>query len=74
MNFGEALAALKNKQRVARAGWNGKGQLVYMMTFREALQHLQPCFVLHNAQGLDQPGWVPSMGDLLAEDWQIVTE
>lgn len=25
MNFGEALAALKEGKRVARAGWNGKG-------------------------------------------------
>lgn len=25
MNFGEALAALKDGKRIARAGWNGKG-------------------------------------------------
>lgn len=25
MNFGDAIAALKNGQRVARSGWNGKG-------------------------------------------------
>lgn len=32
----------------------------------------QPYFALKNAQGKWQPGWVPSTGDLLAEDWQII--
>lgn len=29
----------------------------------------QPYFALLNAQGKWQPGWVPSTGDLFAEDW-----
>ena len=29
-------------------------------------------YTLYNAQGIMQPGWVPSQGDLNAEDWQIV--
>ena len=29
----------------------------------------QPYFALYNAQGKWQPGWVPSTGDLLADDW-----
>ena len=32
----------------------------------------QPYFVLYNAQGKWQPGWVPSTSDCLAEDWQVV--
>lgn len=28
MNFGEALEALKRGERVARAGWNGKGMWI----------------------------------------------
>lgn len=31
-----------------------------------------PSLTLHNAQGQMQPGWVPSQGDLLASDWEIV--
>jgi len=31
----------------------------------------QPYFALKNVQGKWQPGWVPSTGDLLAEDWQV---
>jgi Protein of unknown function (DUF2829) len=31
LNFGDAIAALKDGKRVARSGWNGKGMwLVYM--------------------------------------------
>lgn len=30
----------------------------------------QPYFALFNAQGKWQPGWVPSTGDLFAEDWE----
>ena len=29
MNFGEALNLIKNGQRVARRGWNGRGMFVY---------------------------------------------
>ena len=30
ISFGEALAHLKNGQKIARAGWNGKGMFVYL--------------------------------------------
>lgn len=32
----------------------------------------QPYFAIYNAQKQWQPGWVPSQGDLFANDWQIV--
>lgn len=32
----------------------------------------QPYFSLWNAQGKWQPGWVPSISDCLAEDWEVV--
>ena len=31
----------------------------------------QPYFALFNAQGKWQPGWVASVSDLLANDWEI---
>lgn len=31
MNFGEALAALKRGERVARQGWNGKGMWLVLV-------------------------------------------
>ena len=32
----------------------------------------KPYFALLNAQGEWQPGWVPSTGDCLADDWEVV--
>jgi len=29
MNFGDAIAALKENKKVARSGWNGKGMFLY---------------------------------------------
>ena len=31
MNFGHALAALKDGKRVARSGWNGKGMFIFLV-------------------------------------------
>lgn len=32
MNFGEAIAALKNGKKVSRAGWNGKGMWLILVS------------------------------------------
>lgn len=75
MNFGQALEMLEDFKHVRRAGWNGPGQHVYMAA---GIVHnqipLNPVFVLCNAQGYHQPGWVPSMGDMLAKDWENAAE
>lgn len=84
-DFSDALMWLKEGKRVQRAGWNGKGQFVEIWRMAEGLswptgphpsQHvpMKSCFVLVNAQGEAQPGWVPSMGDLMATDWQVYVE
>ena len=73
MTFSQALEKLKDKQCIARAGWNGAGQYVYLETFEGfTAAKLEPCFVIRNAQGKFQPGWIPSMGDLMAGDWELV--
>lgn len=71
-NFSEALIALKAGMSVRRVGWNGKNQHVYMENF-DGLKY-EPCIVLFNAQEKHQTGWLPSMGDLRAEDWEILPE
>lgn len=80
-DFSDALMWLKEGKRVQRAGWNGAGQWVVlidpgnaMYTKGGASAPMQPCLGLKNAQGNMQPGWVPSMGDLMAEDWQVVSD
>lgn len=86
LTFGMAIEALKLGQRVARAGWNGAGQFVYLVPAASypaqtgaAKAHfgagaLVPCrayLALKTAQG-DIATWAPSCSDALAEDWQIV--
>ena len=78
-DFGWALLALKQGQRVAREGWNGKGQWV-MLTITPPTTSIEvageryafaPYVQLKNAQGEIVP-WQPSQGDMLADDWMIV--
>lgn len=86
-DFSDALMWLKEGKRVQRAGWNGKGQYVILIPgdhlARSAGYGFGECIgeftfgsvlALKNAQNVMQPGWVPSMGDLLASDWLVVTE
>lgn len=84
-DFSDALMWLKEGKRVARAGWNGAGQFAWMVpdgvypARMEAIKGYFPddqvpygaYFALKNAQATVVP-WVPSVGDLLATDWQVV--
>lgn len=83
--FGLAMEALKRGERIARKGWNGAGQYVYLVpaasyqpTTESAIKEFggQPVpyrayFALKTAQG-DIATWAPSCSDALADDWQIV--
>ncbi|MCM6993461.1 DUF2829 domain-containing protein [Enterobacter roggenkampii] len=78
-DFSSALKWLKEGERVCREGWNGKDQWVVLIHPGNAMYtkggvsaSMQPCLGLKNAQGNMQPGWVPSMGDLMARDWRII--
>lgn len=83
MRFGEAFELIRGGAAcIRRAGWNGKNQHVYVEdslsytvgdgVFKGTRREYLPVLVLFNAQGQHQPGWVPSMGDLFAEDWEEV--
>lgn len=82
MVFGEALEIVKTGSKsIRRAGWNGKGQHVYLeehlgFTIGDGVykgQHRAylPVLILFNSQQQHQPGWLPSMGDLMANDWEV---
>lgn len=78
-DFSDALMWLKEGHLVARDGWNGKGQYVkWIRGFGPIIGfegcEVAGCLVLKNAQGVVQPGWVPSQGDLMANDWELVNE
>lgn len=73
--FEIALMYLKDRKKVARTGWNGKGMYVTLIPAGNAMfQHypMQDCVGMKTADCKMQPGWVPSQADILAEDWQLI--
>lgn len=85
-DFGWALQGLKNGDKVAREGWNGKDMFLFLVpgsTFtvnRAPLLGIYPEGTVINyqshidmktAQGTVVP-WLASQSDILAEDWVIV--
>lgn len=79
LSFGHAIHALKHGQRVARAGWNGKGMFLslvdapeYNVTIVPALGLVKlPWIGMKSADNKFVP-WLASQTDMLADDWQIL--
>lgn len=86
MNFGDALQALKNGQKVAREGWNGKGMFLFLVPgsvfkvnrapllgiYPEGTEiNYRPHIDMKTVDGEIVP-WVASQTDVLAEDWCVV--
>ena len=83
LNFGLALEAAKRGKRIARAGWNGKGQYVELgqniYYKHEDEPTLMACHDDIGSQALvfcgtrgRQVGWLASQSDMLAEDWMVI--
>ena len=76
MNFSDVLNAVKQGDKIYRSGWNGKNQFVILLSEQisnlPGVYNTAKCLALKNAQDIMQPGWVPSQGDLFADDWQII--
>ena len=68
MKFGKALEEMEQGNRVCRTGWNGKGQYVYLA---QLTPDTESVFIIRNAQGQKQPGWLASQGDMKATDWEV---
>ena len=86
MNFGQALAILKQGKRVARQGWNGKGMFVFLVPGSEFKVNRPPLLGIYEegteikycphidmktADGSIVP-WLASQTDVLAEDWRPI--
>lgn len=74
--FGEALDALKARQRVSRAGWNGKGLwLELQVPDAHSKMTLPYIYINYPTDAVNTPGarvpWLASQTDLLAEDWVV---
>ncbi len=86
MDFSIALIALKAGEKVARAGWNGKGMFIFLVpgsvfqVSRPPLLGIYPegttvryhaHIDMKTADGMVVP-WLASQTDLLAEDWETL--
>lgn len=85
MDFGQAIAAVREGKRIARSGWNGKSQYVELATNisyknwggeiinadHTAIGNAALAFV--GTSGV-QLGWLASQADMLADDWYIADE
>ena len=82
MNFGQALEALKNGEKVARKGWNGKGIFIELQRPDTNSKMTHP-YIYIDTTGLETDNehapknlvpWLASQTDMLAEDWQIIQQ
>jgi len=86
MNFGDAIAALKEGKRVRRTGWNGKNMFLFLVPGSQFKVNREPLLSImgegtvvdyhahidmKTAQGYVVP-WLASQADMLDEDWEVV--
>jgi hypothetical protein len=72
MDIGQATAFLKSGERVARAGWNGKGMYLELQIPDAHSKMSLPYVYMKTADDKMVP-WLCSQTDLLAEDWQVAS-
>ncbi len=71
MNFGHAMAAMKDGHEVARAGWKAPERAALMVIPNEGVGFAR--FGYHHSKKW-LTGWMPSEDDLMADDWTVVGE
>ena len=71
IDFGTALSMLRNNQKVARMGWNGKGMWIALWIPGPNGKMTLPFIYMSTAQG-DLVPWLASQTDILAQDWVLV--
>lgn len=77
--FGEAIRLLKQRKRVKRQGWNGKGIFLELQVPDEHSKMTHP-YIYIDTTGLqtdnpyapkDRVPWLASQTDMLAMDWMV---
>jgi hypothetical protein len=66
--IGWAVKQMQNGNRVARAGWNGRGMHLSLQVPDAGSKMTLPYVYMYTAQG-DLVPWLCSQADLLATDW-----
>ena len=82
MNFGKALEELKNGNKIAREGWNGKGMYIFKHEGFDTNEvsnitgnkhdNVPPFICMKTADKNVVFGWLASQTDMLAEDWKTI--
>lgn len=88
LTFGQAIEALKQGKKVARAGWNGKGMFIYYVPENKypasgntlgTMLGIFPddmvpygSYIAMKTAQDNVVPWLASQTDVLAEDWDIV--
>ena len=73
MDFGAAIARLKDGNKVSRVGWNGKGMWLEHQVPDEHSKMSLPYIYMKTADDRLVP-WLASQTDVLAEDWNTLEE
>lgn len=74
MNFGQALEALKQGEKVARTGWNGNGMWLRLVNPTETdfdYNYENLSYIEMKTADNKLVPWLASQTDMLAEDWKI---
>jgi hypothetical protein len=76
MNFGHALAALKEGRKVAREEWKNQeetwlGKISHVSIHKREVTQEDHLFLKMSGRELEAE-WSPEEADVLAEDWRIV--
>lgn len=69
--IGQAVYALRQGSRIARAGWNGKNMYLALQVPDAHSKMSLPYVYMKTADDKLVP-WLCSQTDLLAEDWAVV--
>ena len=85
LSFGMALEAVRLGKQIARKGWNGKNQFVFLIKASDYQKSLgfgfgeyegEPTIcdglAIKTTSGQVQVGWLASQSDMLSDDWEII--
>lgn len=68
-----AIQEMRSGRKVARAGWNGRGQYLELQIPDEHSKMTLPYIYIHTVQG-DLVPWLASQTDILARDWETIED
>lgn len=80
MTFGQALEEAKKGKCIARKGWNGKNQYVFLIEGKLLARNLGPIvavpctdvLAIKTSANVIQVGWLATQSDMLSNDWEVV--